>query len=164
MKDYIIISVLLVVAVMVIRTLVKRAGRKGCCGSGSDYTPKKKKLKNVIATKTFRVEGMHCEKCANRVTETINDMPYTAAVVDLKKGTMVVSYVQEIPDDVIAERPQRLGYQATAVEGKRDPGSCVCILLGRAATMRHARFLSVGLKILYRMKLVNWWASFSGRP
>ena len=110
MEDYIIIAVVLVIAFVAVRTLVKRAGRKGCCDGGSDYKPRRKKLKNVIATKVFTVEGMHCEKCANRVTEIVNDFQGCAGVVDLKKGTVTVSYEQEVPDEQIKNRIERAGY------------------------------------------------------
>jgi len=110
MDNYIIIGVIVVIAFLAIRTIVKRKGRKGCCGSGSDYKPRKKKLKNVIAAKVFVVDGMHCEKCANRVTEVVNDIPGVAGVVDLKKGIVTVSYEQEVPDAQIKERIERVGY------------------------------------------------------
>ena len=42
MDNYIIIGIIILVAVITIGTLVKRSGRKGCCGSGSDYKPRKK--------------------------------------------------------------------------------------------------------------------------
>ena len=110
MDNYIIIGIIAIIVVIAIGTLVKRAGRKGCCSSGSDYKPRKKKLKNVIATKVFVVDGMHCEKCANRVTEIVNDFPGCAGVVDLKKGIVTVSYEQEVPDEQIRERIERVGY------------------------------------------------------
>ena len=59
MDNYIIIGIIVLLAVIAIGTLVKRSGRKGCCGSGSDYKPRKKKLQAVIATKVFAVDGMH---------------------------------------------------------------------------------------------------------
>ena len=110
MENAIIIGIILVIAFFSIRTIVKRKGRKGCCGSGSDYTPRKKKLKKVIATKVFVVDGMHCEKCANRVTEVVNDIPGAAGVVNLKKGIVTVSYEQEVPDELIKQRIARVGY------------------------------------------------------
>ena len=110
MENMVIIGILLVIAFFAIRTIVKRAGRKGCCGSGSDYKPRKKKLKNVIATKVFVVDGMHCEKCANRVTEVVNDIPGVAGVVDLEKGIVTVSYEQEVPDELIKQRIARVSY------------------------------------------------------
>ena len=110
MDYYIIIGNIAIIAAIAISTLIRRSGRKGCCSSGSDYKPRKKKLKNVIATKVFVVDGMHCEKCANRVTEIVNDFPGCAGVVDLKKGIVTVSYEQEIPDKQIRERIKRVGY------------------------------------------------------
>ena len=110
MDNYIIIGIIALIAAVAVGTLVKRAGRKGCCGSGSDYKPRKKKLKNVITTKTFKVDGMHCEKCSNRVTEAVNDIPGVAGVVNLKKGIVTVSYEQEVSDEYIKGRIERHGY------------------------------------------------------
>ena len=110
MEDVIILVILLVVLVGAIVTLIKRAGRRGCCGSGSDYKPRKKKLKNVIAAKVFVVDGMHCEKCANRVTEAVNDIPGVAGVVNLEKGIVTVSYEREVPDGQIRAAIERVGY------------------------------------------------------
>ena len=115
MEDYIIIGIIILIAFFAVRTIVKRKGRKGCCGSGSDYKPRKKKLKNVITTKVFTVDGMHCEKCANRVTEVVNDIPGVAGVVDLKKGIVTVSYEQEVADEQIKARIERVGYTVTEI-------------------------------------------------
>ena len=115
MDNYIIIGIIVLLAVIAIGTLVKRSGRKGCCGSGSDYKPRKKKLKNVIATKIFAVDGMHCEKCANRVTEVVNDITGVSGVVDLKKGIVTVSYEQDVADEQIKERIERVGYTVTEI-------------------------------------------------
>ena len=115
MENYIIIGIIFVIAFFAVMTIVKRKGRKGCCGSGSDYKPRKKKLKNVIATRIFVVDGMHCEKCANRVTEVVNDIPGVAGVVDLKKGIVTVSYEQEVADEQIKARIERVGYTVTEI-------------------------------------------------
>lgn len=115
MENYIIIGIIIVIAFFAVRTIVKRKGRKGCCGSGSDYKPRKKKLQAVIATKVFVVGGMHCEKCANRVTEVVNDIPGVAGVVDLKKGIVTVSYEQEVADEQIKARIERVGYTVTEI-------------------------------------------------
>ena len=110
MEDVIILGILLVVLVGAIVTLIKRAGRRGCCGSSGDYKPRKKKLQAVIAVKVFALDGMHCEKCANRVTEAVNDIPGVAGVVDLKKGLVTVSYEREVPDGQIRAAIERMGY------------------------------------------------------
>jgi len=115
MQNYIIIGIIIVIAFFAVRTIVKRKGRKGCCGSGSDYKPRKKKLQAVISTKVFTVDGMHCEKCANRVTEVVNDITGVAGVVDLKKGIVTVSYEQEVADEQIKARIERIGYTVTEI-------------------------------------------------
>ena len=73
------------------------------------------KLQAVIATKVFVVDGMHCEKCANRVTEVVNDITGVAGVVDLKKGIVTVSYEQEVADEQIKARIERVGYTVTEI-------------------------------------------------
>ena len=115
MENYIIIGIIIVIAFFAVRTIVKRKGRKGCCGSGSDYKPRKKKLQAVIATRIFVVDGMHCEKCANRVTEVVNDITGVAGVVDLKKGIVTVSFEQEVADEQIKARIERVGYTVTEI-------------------------------------------------
>ena len=115
MDDYIIIGVIVLIALVAIGTIVKRAGRKGCCGSASDYKPRRKKLKNVIATKVFVIEGMHCEKCSGRVTEILNDIPGVAGVVNLKKGIATVSYEREVQDEEIKAKIERVGYTVTQI-------------------------------------------------
>ncbi len=115
MENYIVIGIILLIALAAVGTLIKRSGRKGCCASGSDYTPRKKKLENVIASKVFAVEGMHCEKCANRVTEVVNDIPGVAGVVNLKRGIVTVSYAQPVPDEQIKARIERAGYTVTGI-------------------------------------------------
>ena len=115
MENHIIIGIIIVIAFFAVRTIVKRKGRKGCCGSGSDYKPRKKKLQAVIATRIFVVDGMHCEKCANRVTEVVNDITGIAGVVDLKKGIVTVSYEQEVADEQIKARIERVGYTVTEI-------------------------------------------------
>lgn len=115
MADFIIIGIVVLIAVFAVGTLIKRSGRKGCCGSAGDYKPRKKKLKNIIATKEFRIDGMHCEKCSGRVMEVINDIPGVAGEVNLKTGIATVSYEQEVSDEDIKARIQRAGYTATRI-------------------------------------------------
>lgn len=115
MDNILILTILAGIAIVAIGTLVKRAGRKGCCGSAGDYKARKKKLKKVISTKVFEVEGMHCEKCSNRVMEVVNDIPGVSADVDLKKGIVTVSYEQEVPDDQIKAKIERVGYIVKAI-------------------------------------------------
>ena len=113
MDDLIIILVVIAAAAAgVVYTVRHFKGQGGCCGGGG-YKVKKKKLPKVLYTKTFRVEGMHCVNCKNRVEEVINDMKGLAGRVDLKKGLLTVSYGEDVSDDIIAARLQRVGYTVT---------------------------------------------------
>ncbi len=111
MENFIIIAIILVVAAVAVRSTAKHfRGQGGCCGGGS-YKPKKKKLPQVICRKSFRVEGMHCEQCKNRVEEAVNDIRGVAGRVDLKKGLLTVSYAEDVDDELIRARVERAGYQ-----------------------------------------------------
>lgn len=117
MTDIIIIAVILVFAFLGIRSAVKHfKGQGGCCGGG-DYKPRKKKLKNILYTKTFTVDGMHCDHCKNRVEEVVNDMAGIAGKVDLKKGELTVSYAEEVDDERIIARIEKAGYTVTGCKG-----------------------------------------------
>jgi len=110
MTDGIIIAILVVAIFFGIRATVKHFARKGgCCGS-ADYKPKKKKLSKVLYQKIFKVEGMHCEHCKARVEEVVNDIRGLAGHVDLKKGELTVSYSEDVEDELIKAKLERVGY------------------------------------------------------
>ena len=114
MENYIIIGVIAVIVVTAVISSVKHfKGEGGCCSGGSSYKPKKKKLSGIRYQKTFKIDGMHCEHCKNRVEEIINDMPGIAGKVDLKKGEFVVSYAEDVDDAMIKARIERAGYTVT---------------------------------------------------
>ncbi len=111
MTDGIIIAILVVALFFGIRATVKHFARKGgCCGS-ADYKPKKKKLSKVLYQKNFKVEGMHCEHCKARVEEVVNDIQGVSGSVDLKNGTLTVSYAEDVDDELIKSKIERLGYK-----------------------------------------------------
>lgn len=117
MTDIIIIAVVIVIAAIGIRSTIKHfRGQGGCCGGGG-YKPRKKKLKNILYTKTFTVDGMHCDHCKKRVEEVVNDMAGIAGKVDLKKGELTVSYAEEVDDERIIVRIEKAGYTVTGCKG-----------------------------------------------
>lgn len=110
MENLIIILIIAIAAVLALRSALGHfRGQGGCCGGGG-YKPRRKKLKKVLYTKNFKVEGMHCENCKNRVEEIVGDICGTAGKVDLKKGILTVSYADEVSDELIRERIERAGY------------------------------------------------------
>lgn len=113
MENYIIAGIVILLIVIGIVSTVKHfQGKSACCGGGG-YRPKKKKLKKIIGQKTFRVEGMHCARCAARVEEIVGDIHGLSGKVDLKKGLLVVFYAEAVEDAVILARLRRAGYPAT---------------------------------------------------
>lgn len=119
MENYIIIGVIAVIVVIAVISSVKHfKGEGGCCGGGSSYKPKKKKLTGVRYQKVFLVDGMHCEHCKSRIEEIVNDMHGIAGKVDLKKGELVVSYAEDADDADIKARIERSGYTVTEIKDK----------------------------------------------
>lgn len=115
MQDLIIIGIIAVSLVVGISSTVKHfKGKSSCCGGGNTYISKKK-LENVVAKKTFIVEGMTCENCEARVTRAINDMDGISAKVNLKKKEVVVSMENEVSDDVIKEVIEKAGYEVVGI-------------------------------------------------
>ncbi len=111
MQDLIIIGILAVLLIVgVIYTVNHFKGKSDCCGGGSTYVSKKK-LKKVIATKTYIVEGMTCENCKARVERYINDMDGVVGKVNLKKKELVVSMEREVLDEEIIAAVTKAGYQ-----------------------------------------------------
>ncbi len=111
MGNYIIIGILVVIVVVgVVYTIKHFKGESGCCGGGS-YKPKRKKLAKVLYQKIFKVDGMHCQHCKNRVEEVVNDIKGIAGKVDLKKGELTVSYAEDVADEIIKARIERAGYE-----------------------------------------------------
>lgn len=111
MEDYIIIGVLIVaIVVSVIFTVKHFKGEGGCCGGGS-FKPKRKKLSKVKYQKTFKVDGMHCEHCRDRVEEVVNDIKGVAGRVDLKKSELTVLYAEDVDDELIISRIEKVGYK-----------------------------------------------------
>ena len=47
--------------------------------------------------------------------EVVNDIPGVAGVVNLKKGTVTVSYELEVPDEQIKAQIERVGYTVTQI-------------------------------------------------
>jgi copper chaperone CopZ len=111
MDNFIIIGIItVIVAVGIYYTVKHFKGEGGCCGGGS-FKPKKKKLKNIKYTKTFRVDGMHCEHCKGRVEEVVNDLRGVAGHVNLKKNELTVSYAEDVADEIIIAKVERAGYK-----------------------------------------------------
>ena len=118
MENYIIIIIIVAVfGIAVCSAKNHFKGQGGCCGGGS-YKPKKKKLSNIHHQKIFKVDGMHCENCKNRVEEVVNDISGVAGKANLNKGELVVSYAEDVSDDTVKARIEKAGYKVTEIKDK----------------------------------------------
>ena len=60
----------------------------------------------------YTVEGMSCEHCAARVKEAIEALEGVKSVaVNLKKKTVKVKAIQEIPTNLVVEAVEKAGYK-----------------------------------------------------
>lgn len=109
MENLIIILIVAAAIILALSKVIKKRGT-GCCGTAGDYMAKKKKLPNVKYQKIFVIEGMHCEKCKNRVEELVGDIEQAAAVVNLERGEALVSYAEDIDDELIRAQIEKGGY------------------------------------------------------
>ena len=118
MQDYIIIVILLAILMAAVLRAKKHFKGGGCCGSGSNTIRDKKSLTGPkIGEKVLIVEGMHCENCEIRVENALNRLDGVMCKVNLKKKTATVSYSAEVPDELLKETVERLGYKVTAING-----------------------------------------------
>ena len=116
MENIVIIAIIAVLFLLGINSSIKHfKGQGGCCGGGSTYVSKKK-LKNIIAKKTFIVEGMTCENCKARVERVINDMDGLVAKVNLKKKEVLVSMEREVSDEEIKAAIEKAGYEVIEIK------------------------------------------------
>ena len=101
MENFIIIAAVAVVVALAVRASVKHfRGEGGCCGGGAYKAD----------TKTFRVEGMHCQNCVNRVMEAVNSLEGVSGTVRLKQGRLTVSADHAIDEGAIRRAVEQAGY------------------------------------------------------
>ena len=111
MQDLIILGILvLVIVIGTVYTVNHFKGKSGCCGGGNTYISKKK-LKKVIAKKTFIIDGMTCENCVARVLRYVNDIDGVVGKINLRKKELRVSMEREVSDDEIKAAVTKAGYQ-----------------------------------------------------
>ncbi|MCR5670190.1 MAG: heavy-metal-associated domain-containing protein [Butyrivibrio sp.] len=117
--NIIIISILIIILLLALRGSIKHfKGEGGCCGGGGKTVkePDKKLSGPVIKTKVFKIDGMHCENCTNRVKRTINRIDGVSAKLSLKKKQAVVQYEKEVDDDILIKEIEGLGYTVVSVQ------------------------------------------------
>lgn len=116
MENYIIIGILLIAITAAILRTKKYFKGGGCCGSGSNTIREKKTLTAPkLGEKAMVIEGMNCENCEIRVENALNRLENVVCKVNLKKKTATVSYSAEVPDALLKEAVERMGYKVTDI-------------------------------------------------
>lgn len=57
------------------------------------------------------ISGMHCAHCSSRVENALNAIEGVKATVNLKKGVAVVKSKEDIPQSVIKQAIEELGFE-----------------------------------------------------
>ena len=118
MTNMIVVIILMIVIIMAAKGAAKHfMGQGSCCGGGSSTVkePDKKLYDPVIMTKVFKIDGMHCENCSNRVKRAINRIDGVSAKINLRKKEAVVEYAREVDDATITRAIETLDYKVISV-------------------------------------------------
>ncbi len=66
--------------------------------------------------KNISVKGMSCQGCALRVKKALEQLPHVEGVeVNLEEEQVTVQYTGEVPDQLLKETVEKLGYTAGEV-------------------------------------------------
>ena len=116
MQDILIVIILVIIVALALIRARKHFKGGGCCGSGGNTIRDKKALTAPkIGEKLLIIEGMTCENCEARVQNALNRLENAACKVNWKKKTAVVSFSAEIPDELLRETVERLGYKVSEI-------------------------------------------------
>lgn len=118
MTTVIIISVLIVVCFIAVRTYVKKLAH-GCCGAGGDKERKIAETADLSDCKyryTVKIGGMTCKNCAVKIENTFNRQEGIFAQADYKSGITEISAKEPLPEIVIRQRIVGLGYSVEEIK------------------------------------------------
>ncbi|MCD8212055.1 MAG: heavy metal translocating P-type ATPase [Oscillospiraceae bacterium] len=79
--------------------------------SGQKESPEKG---GALMDKKVVIEGMMCDRCAQHVSDALNELPGATATVDLNSNTAVVS--GDVSDDAIRDAIHGIGYTVVSIE------------------------------------------------
>lgn len=119
MTDIIVLLVIVIFILLAIKSSIKHfKGEGACCGGGGgSLPPEEKKLENpVIGKKNVKISGMHCEHCANAVTEAINKIDGASAKVSLHGKKAVVSFDRELDEALLKKTIEDAGYTVEKIK------------------------------------------------
>lgn len=111
MATFIIVTVLILYTVFAFRQSRKRI-QNGCCG-GSNTSVLKEKVnpKDYAYHKQYKAEGMHCENCAAKIKQGLDQLNNVKSDVSLKKNTVDIYSNKTINQQEIFTCVEELGYK-----------------------------------------------------
>ena len=115
----IICAVLLIIAVIAVRSYVKKL-KSGCCGAGGDEVekihPSDKDISHYPYACKIGIEGMSCRNCATRIENAFNEKYDYYAKVSLKNKYAMVHMKKPVLDNELRQIFQRAGYETISLE------------------------------------------------
>ena len=114
----IIISVLIVLSFIAVRTYVKKLAH-GCCGAGGDKERKIAETADLSDCKyryTVKIGGMTSKNCAVKIENAFNRQEGIFAQADYKSGIAEISAKEALPVIVIRQRIVGLGYSVEEIK------------------------------------------------
>ena len=112
MVDIIVIVVIAIIMAFAIKGTIKHfKGEGACCGgSHSEIKLEAKPLDKVVDTMVLKVDDIHCEHCATKISNALNKLDGINASVSVKTKEVMVKSDHTIDQTMILDRIQRLGY------------------------------------------------------
>ena len=117
-SNSIIAAILAVVLFISLRGSIKHfMGQGSCCGGGNSIVkePDKKLKGPILKTKVFKIDGMHCENCTNRIKRALNSVDGVSAKLNLRKKEAKVAYDKDVDDAELTAVIERLGYKVISI-------------------------------------------------
>lgn len=116
MVDIIIIIIVIVLLAIALKASLKHFKGEGACCGGSSIDHKHKTLdRPIIGKKKVKIEGMHCENCAQHITHALEKIDGVIAKTDYKKGISIISFDRNINNQTIESVIQRAGYKVKEI-------------------------------------------------
>ena len=114
MSTAIICAVLIVIAIIGIKSYAKKL-TSGCCGASSQPSVKKMKVRDKDKShypysRLLKVDGMSCGNCASHVENALNGLEGVWAQVDLEKGEALVRMKQEYGNNELKQAVKEAGW------------------------------------------------------
>lgn len=117
MGTIVICLILLVIVIFAVKKSMKHfQGGGDCCGGGSVVTSTNKVLSQVLDQRVVIIDGMHCENCARRIENAINEVSYLACHVSLDENKAIVESTQMIQDEEIVSIIKKVGYHVVEIK------------------------------------------------